>query len=263
MLRDMIKFSTLAACAAMVCAHGVGAETPDPLNKARDLYYGAKMRGLTAFQCNAVPNWNVILAELIASNAAQAKSAIAKLSQLRFTVKAGPAVQTEVTHNELPADNEQQANGLKQVYAGMEKEISGFFATYGAFMFTRPLPEPGVAYDLKPDADKWNLTFKDGDADVSARLDKDFVIESMRIKSSAFDATINPVLRKNGAVLLLAGYEAKFDNGKAAEKTDLNVEVEHQNVGNFEVPQKLHVKGGYGASKFDSEVAFTNCQIVK
>lgn len=105
-------------------------EDGDALTKARTLYYGAKIRGLKGFQCAATPNWEVVLTDLMAKNPAQAKSAIAKLNQLHFTLKAGPDIATEVTHNTLAADNEQQANGLKQVYSGMEQELSGFFSTY-------------------------------------------------------------------------------------------------------------------------------------
>lgn len=130
-------------------------------------------------------------------------------------------------------------------------------------MFTRPIPEPGVAFDLKPNGEEWVLTFKEGPTDVTEKLDKDFVIQDMIVKGTGFEGAITPVMKKSGDVLLLAGYQAKFDNGAANQKTDLHVEIEHQTLGDFVVPQKLRLNGSYGDSKFVSEVAFSECQLVK
>lgn len=256
--------ATLMACLLLLSiSASARAEDGDTLTKARSIYYAAKERGLKGFQCAAIPNWAVVLGDLMASNPAQAKSAIAKLEQLKFIVKAGPDIATEVTHNTLKAENEKQANGLKQVYSGMEQELSGFFQTYSAFMFTRPIPEPGVPFDLKPQGDAWLLSFKEGETSVSEKLDKDYVIEDMTVKGTDFQGTIKPSFKKTGGLLLLTSYQATYDNGNAGQKTDLHVDVEHQVLGDFVVPQKLGLNGSYGTGKFASEVTFAECQLVK
>jgi len=254
-----LSVSVLALCAA----HQARADDEASMEKARAAYYGAKARGLSAFQCNIVPNWNVIIKDILAANPTQGEAALTKLKQIAFTVKAGPAVATVVTHNSVQADNDKQAKGLQQIYSGMEQEVSGFFATYSAFMFTKPVPEAGVPYQLTADGDKWNLAFKEGDVDVQETLDSNFSIEAMRINSSAFKALIKPQLQKSNDGFVLAGYEANYDNGDAAQKTVLNVNIEHQATEGFQLPKTLSLSGTYGEGKFVSEVAFTDCHLVK
>ncbi len=240
------------------------AQTQDKLDKkqivkqARQSYYSLKDQGLAEFQCTIIPNWQTLLTEQ-KLDADTVNRATLLLNKIHFTVSLAAGSDAKVTHNNVSAENEQVAKGLSQIYSGMEQMTTGFFQTWTAFSLTPALPEVGADYQLEATAAEYSLSCKDGTADVVTKLDRDFAINYLKTTTPEFDSIIRPQFKKTAKGWLLSGYRASYVGKSAADTTELQITIDYQAVSDFQIPQKLDLKGTYGGSGFHVEVTFSGC----
>jgi hypothetical protein len=251
---------------ALLFATAAVAQSPDDrqtLNQARQAYYNLRTQGVSTFQCDVVPDWNLLLQDQRQSNPAAADTAIKVLNQLRFVVSVGADDKVTLTHNELTGQSQEMNTALTQIYGGMEQMTSGFFDTWKLFMVNRPFPETQSQFQLQPLGALYSLHYVENSSDVVTTMSKDFAINQLTVTTSAFHSSIHPIFTKSVNGYLLSGYDADYDSGKPEELTRLNVLVDYQSVNGIEMLQKLDLKGAYGGAKFDVALGFQGCQIVK
>lgn len=239
------------------------ADKEEIVKQARQSYYSLKGEGLAEFHCAMEPNWDTLLADLKKTDPEAAARGLQKLNQLRFSATVTPGSDAKVTHNEVSADNAQAAEGLKQVYHGMEQMTVGFFQTWSAFMMTPSLPAVDDDYQLEDLGAQYRLTYKEGTADVTTTMGKDLAISELKVNTAEFKSTLWPQFTKTAKGFLLSGYQATYLGATAAETTELKVDITHQLADGIQVPKKLNIKGSYGGSPFDVEVAFTDCHATR
>lgn len=239
------------------------ADKKEIVKQARQSYYSLKDEGLAEFHCTMEPNWDSLLADLKKTDPEAAARGVQKLNQLRFSVTVTPGSDAKVTHNELSAENAQVAEGLKQVYGGMEQMTVGFFQTWTMFVMTPSLPQVESDYQLDDLGTQHRLTYKDGTADVTTTMGKDLVISELKVNTAEFKSTLWPQFTKTTKGFLLSGYQATYLGATAAETTELKVDIAYQLADGLQVPKKLNIKGSYGGSPFDVEVAFTDCHATR
>jgi hypothetical protein len=244
----------------------LSAQQPDKtetLKKARQSYYSLKDEGLTEFQCTMTPNWAFLLAEQRQANPTGIDAAIQKLQALHFGLSLGLDGTAKVTHNELAAENEQVATGLKQVYSGVEQMASGFFQTWSAYTISPALPGLTTTFQLEEVGVDYRLSYKDGAADVTTTMGPDYAISVMRVKTAEFDSTIKPQFKKTPRGLLLSSYQAIYRGATPAEATDLDVAIGYQEINGLQFPQEISFAGSYGTTPFNVKINFTGCQATK
>jgi hypothetical protein len=236
----------------------LAAQQPDHaafLKKARQAYYSLATARMNQFQATMVPNWRLLLEERKVSPE-NLGPATDKLNAIQFKLTVDRQGAATITHNTVSAENEQASAGLKQIYAGMEQMTTGFFQTWCVFMVNPPLPEPGTSFRLDELGAWYTLTYDEGTAKVETTLGKDFAVTAMKIVTKDFVSTINPTFAGTTNGFVLAGYQATYRSGSAADATDLNVTLENQDVDGLTVPRKMDVRGTYGSNPFHIEVTF-------
>jgi hypothetical protein len=192
------------------------------------------------------------------------EAAIKLLEQIRFTVVAGPDIETKVTHTTPATDNAEVQKGLADVYSGTEEMLGGFFSTYSVLMFFSPMPKSSTPHQMVQSGDEWKLTYKDGDADVRDTLDDNFKLRDIRVTTSTFKSNIQPAFVESSEGFVLTGYQADYDEpGKPEAKTQLQARLEHQTVDGIQIPKQLNLTGTYGAAPFATELSFIGCTIAK
>ncbi len=249
-------------CTALFVLAALPAQAADKdvvIRQARAAYYSLNGEGMQQFQCNITPNWEALLADLRKTDSAAAARAVQKLKELRFSATIPSQGDVKVTHNEISADNKQVADGLTQIYNGMEQMIVGFFQTWSVFVINPGLPEAGSTFQLEEIPSGYRISYKDGAADVVTQMNKDFSISSTAVSSKDFDSTLQPLFKQTAKGLLLSGYQAIYIGASAAEKTELQVKVDYQQVDGLQLPKTLDLQGSYGGNPFKVEVAFTGC----
>jgi hypothetical protein len=262
-----IGASMMSVCLLFLTA--ASAQTADQaskkevINQAHGAYYSLKAKGLAEFQCNLSPNWGALLADTRKTDPAGADRAISTLNQLKFTVSLGTSGSAKVTHTTVAAQNDEMAKGLNQIYGGMEQMLTGFFDTWSPFMVTNPFPDAASDYQLVAQGDQWQLSYKEGNADVVTTMGKDFAIRQLKVTTPDFNSTIQPQFTNSAQGFLLTGYQADYFGKTPSETTHLKVSIAYQEVNGVQLPQNLNLGGTYGGSAFQVEVAFFGCQATK
>ncbi len=231
------------------------------LSQARQSYYNLRNEGLASFQCSVTPNWENLLQNERKQNPEGADAAIKTLSQLRFVTSLAADNSVKLTHNELSGQNKEMMDALRQIYEGMEQMASGFFDTWKLFMVGPPFPEVNSQYQLEEVGPQYRLTYKEDNADVVTTMDHNFSIANLKVTSPQFDSSIQPTFTRTTKGLVLRGYNASYQSQKPEEATQLKVLIDYQEVGGFQMLQKLNLSGTYGGAPFSVELAFSDCQV--
>jgi hypothetical protein len=257
----------IALVAAAMQAQTADKKAPPAADKeivkeARHSYYSLKDQGLAKFECTIVPNWHLLLTEQ-KLDAKTVDRAAELLNKIHFSVSLEAGGEAKVTHNEVSAENAEVAKGLSQIYSGMEQMTTGFFQTWSAFSMSPALPNIDGEYQLDKTAPEYRLSYKDGTADIVTLLNRDFTISSLKTTTSEFDSTITPQFKKTGKGLLMTGYQATYKGKSAADTTELQIAIDYQAVDQWQLPQKLDLKGTYGGSPFHVEVTFSGCHATR
>ncbi|MBZ5524054.1 MAG: hypothetical protein LAP21_17600 [Acidobacteriia bacterium] len=283
-VKGLVRRGTLmlAGCAVMLLTPGAHAfQQPDTLEvlkkarqeevtkanlavleKARASYYSLKNEGMAGFQCDMTPNWAALLEEQRKTNPEGIDAAIVRLKQLHFSVTVGADGAAKVTHNEITADNEKMAEGLKQIYSGMEQMTTGFFQTWSVFVVSPPLPELATPFELENGAD-YSLSYKDGATDVVTLMGRDFAVKALQVTAQEFVSILKPRFSKTPKGYLMTAYDADYEGAGGKDKTELQVAIDYQPVEGLQVPKTLNLKGSYNGSPFQVEVAFSGCTATK
>jgi hypothetical protein len=190
-------------------------------------------------------------------------AAIKKFEELHFLVTLGLDGKAQVMHNEITAENDQVAAGLKQIYSGMDQMAQGFFQTWTAYMFSPALPDDGVAFQLQQSASEYRITYKEEGSDISTTMSRDYAITTQLVKSPQFEATLKPAFSKTPKGRILSAYQATYRGQTEAEATDLSVAIAYQEVSGLQIPQEITLSGAYGGNPFKAKIAFSGCQVTK
>jgi hypothetical protein len=257
--------SLLACCIALASLSGAQAvaNRQSVLSQARQSYYNLRSEGLLAFECNVIPNWELLLQAERKDNPQAADAAIKTLNQLHFTVTLAEDDSVKLTHNDLPDQSEAMMNALKQIYGGMEQMASGFFDTWKLFMLHVPFPEVSSEYQLEVAGPQYRLSYRENLADVVTTMGRDFAITNLKVTSADSDSAIQPHFTSTIKGLVLSAYDASYQSQKPEEATQLKVVLAYQEVSGVQMLQKLNLSGTYGGTPFAVELAFSGCQVTK
>jgi len=239
------------------------ADKQSVLGHARASYYNLRSEGLASFQCNIIPDWQVLLAEQRKANPEGVDAAIRILSQIRFTVTLDSDGKVQLTHNELAGQSDEMNKALAQIYGGMEQMTSGFFDTWKVFMLSPPLPEVSSEFQLASAANQYQLSYKEAAAAVATTLNKDFSVADMKIRTADFDSTIQPSFTKAPNGFVLSAYNATYKSANPGETAQLKVLIDYQELEGLQMLRNLNLSGTYGGTPFAVQLAFSDYQIAK
>ena len=233
------------------------------LQQARQSYYSLHALGFEAFECSIRPNWNLLLAEQRKAEPQQTDATLKTLERLRFTIDLNPDGSVKFSHNELTGQGAEMNAALQQIFSGMEQTMSGFFDTWKLFVLDSPFPDPDGDFQLQDMGALYRIAYRDGDAGVTTTMTKDFAIADLNVASREFVSSIRPHFTKLPDGWLLNAYEASYRSAKPEEATELKVAVRYGAVNGLQIIQKLTLSGSYGASAFDIELGFADCDVTK
>lgn len=229
------------------------------LSKAREAYYSLARERMDRFQCDLQPDWRFLLKGLEASPDAVGQ-VVDRLKQIQFTLTVNRWGAATITHNEVAAQNAQEAAGLRQIYEGMEQMTTGFFQTWSVFMVNPPLPAEGTPFRMETVGDWYVLKYNEGETQVEITLGRDLVVTSVKAMSKEFESTINPRFEKTSKGLALVGYQASYVGAEGANRTELTVELVNREVGGFILPGAMELRGKFVNTPFHVKVDFLRGQ---
>ena len=240
---------------------GAVAHPKSVLADARLAYYNLHSRGMASFQCDFVPDWNLVLGDMKKTNPDAAKNLLLLLQQLHFTVSIAADDSLKVTHSGLEnVQNPDVINGLSQIYGGLEQMVTGTFQTWNLFMLKTPFPDSNSDFELVDLGPRYQLKFNDAGANVVTTMGHDFAIEKMEVTNPGSESSIGPVLTSTPEGFVLAGFDASYKPQNEGDATKLRVRLEYVKVQGLEMLSRMTVDGTSGSTPFRVALGFSNCQ---
>jgi hypothetical protein len=256
--------SAATATPAIAAPPAPGNDNKAIIRQARAAYYNLRGKGFLKLQCSAAPNWEPVLAEQKKNDPAAYAKAIALLNAVRFNVAVGSTGDAQVTHNDVAAPNDKSAEGMKQVYSGMEQMLSGFFQTWTPFMLSDPFPDADTDYKLEDLGTQYRLTYVEtGKSNIETLMGKDFAISEMKVATAEFDSTIRPRFEKTAKGFVLIGYDAEYQGKGDPNTMRLKIGIDNREVNGLAMPSKLDVTVWSGGTTNQIELDFTECKVEK
>ena len=251
------------ACLNVPAAHGADlANKKEIVKQARAAYYSLRKLGLSEFQANIKPNWEMTLKKELETNPEGAQNGLKMLNGLHFSMTLDPAGNVKVEHrSDAPPPNEQVAAGFNQIYSGMDQAVSGFFATWSLFMLTSPFPAVESAYQLEEVNGQYRLSYKEGSSDVATTMNKDLTIIEIVVNSPEFKSTIKPQISKSPKGFLLSGYEGDYKPTSGTGDVQLKVRLDYQQVSGLQLPNKLDMDSVYDGAPTQMQLVFSDYQV--
>jgi hypothetical protein len=249
----------------ILCACPFIAQAQNQIDKAAIIrqasrsYYGVRASGLVEFQARVTPTWEVAIKD-IGSNPEGLKLLNSLKFSLSFVVDKAVEVNQEMS---VPAPNEQVAAGFKQIRAGMQQLLSGFFDTWDLFMLNSPFPQADGSYELTDSISGYLVNYKDGKADISVEMNKDLTVTLVKVISPEFEGSIWPKFTRTDKGLVLTGYSANYLPAKGPGKVDLDIQIEYQDVQGLRLPQRLRMHSVLDGVTTETELVFSDYQVRK
>ncbi len=226
------------------------------VRQATQSYYNLRRLGLVEFKANVQPNWTLIATESRAN-----PEALKLLNGLMYSVSLKSDGSVKFDHKaSVPIPREQEEN-VRQISAGMDQTLSGFFVIWNLFMLNSPLPTVESEYQLQDRDGKYFLTYQDGEAQVGTAMTKDLAILQIDISTPEFKASMKPKFSKTPNGYVLAGYQATYDPVAGPGKATLGIQLDYQEVRGLQLPRKLIIDGSYDGSPVHLELQFNQYQL--
>lgn len=242
----------------------VAADARAVMREARQSYYSLRDEGFAGFLCNIAPDWRALLSSQGSLDPAMVERAVQELDRLRFSVSVDAVGRATITHNTIPAENEKALKALQQIYTGMEQMATGFFRTWALFVISAPLPRVEDDYALEELPEQYNVVYKDSYAQITTAMTRDYAVSRIGIKINNIESVFEPRFGKTDKGYLLSAYQAIVNvNSPPAERTELQVNVEHQLIEGMQLPRKLDVRGRVNNESYAVEIAFTECSALR
>jgi len=264
-LRRGCFVAVTALCVFALPAAMASAADGDIIRQARNAYYSLQARGFVDVPCTVTPNWRAILREQLKTTPAAVNRAVDSLKQLVFVVTLASGEPAKITHNTIAATDDKMAQGLQQIYSGMEQMVVGFFATWTGYVVTPLLPAADDDYQLQEQGRRWRLSYKERPTDVVTIMEKDFSIDETAVDAPGFVSVLRPTFTRTSEGLLLTEYSGDY-RGKSPNAPDavlLQVLIAYQQVNGLQLPSKLNIGGSQYGQPFHVEVVFSDCTATK
>jgi hypothetical protein len=255
----------MALLMLLVVAYPFNARSQGQINKAAVIrqanssYYSVRASGLVEFQARVTPNWEVAIKDIGAQ-----PETLRLLNGLKFSISFDSNNAIKMNHEVgIPAPNEQTEAGFNQIFAGMEQMVSGFFDTWELFMLNSPFPPPDGSYDFRDSTGGYYINYKEGNADVSIEMNKDFTVTLVKVVSAEFESSIWPKFTRSDKGFVLNRYSAKYLPAKGPGKVDLEIQIEHLDVQALKLPQRLRMHSVMDGQATETELTFSDYQVKK
>lgn len=213
--------AALVAIAALAIAALAQSVSPEKQDHGRATYYNLAKQGFNGFKSTIDPNWEVILGPTATADNLKIFRA------LRFSLTVDANGNATVSYEIVNPDKLRVEPYVNQIHGNVNRLVTSFFRTWSMFVVS-PMPEK--------DLTEWKLTGPSG------------------------TQTIKPQFQKTDAGLLLSNYHTNFEpTAVQGIKTDLDVQIEYQELSGMKLPHKIRIKGVHGGEPVEAELEFNNC----
>ncbi len=224
------------------------------LDDMRQSYSTLQRQGLLELKASVTPNWEPLL---VGVAPARRPAALKLAAKLHFSVMADAKGSVTVTHQIMGRPSDKVASeALETLAKGIERSVYGFLMSWVPFMLSHLIPEKLDHFVLQDLGKEYLLSFKDGGADVSVSMTKEFVIRELKTSQGS----LKPLLQQTRNGFVLTGYEGDYQDAALGHVT-LKATLDSQVVGRMQLPRTVVLSSTIGESRTRVELGFTNYQL--
>jgi hypothetical protein len=260
----MLKVPYLVAVLVPVLASVTAAQSAPSsadraaIARAGEMYYNLQREGVRELRCKAHPDWQQILASMIATGEDAKARALPYLSNIAFRVtatKSGTNV-TVVQNDEHPPED--LASNLRTLIELMRFNIQQPFDVWRTITFTTPLPQSKENYRLEHRGGRYRITPTEPKG-VQIELDENWVIEEIRTREPGdVTVSIRPHYAKSPNGLLLSS----IDLGNVDEPSQqIQMTVEYLEQEGLQLPSAFGSKSQHPGGVVNIPVKFDHYDI--
>jgi hypothetical protein len=224
------------------------------LATAREKYYNLRTAGLTEFQVNVKPNWQIV------ADFQSNPEALKVLEGLHFSISIDSESKLGMSRRtELIPTTQKASDYFEKIFEDMNQAITRFFSTWSVFMLTSPFAPNDSSYEIKEFGDRYQFARAEGQTNVVTFTDKRFKISEIKVTGASFKASLKPLLKETPSGLILEGYAASYET--EARKTQLEVHLDYQLVNGLQLPRKVNVNTVYEGKPAQIEWVFSDYKV--
>lgn len=232
------------------------------LDEANRKYYNLKANGLTEFSCQVVPDFDAFYKD-VKMDAVGRDQVLPAAKKVSFQVVVGPSGAASVSHqfSEAPPSDEVAAR-LRQVAAGIEQTVGGFFQTWSPLMVNSPLPGTSDEYQMEDLPDGYRFTADEGKMHGEVSMNHALLIDSIEARTPEFEGTVYPKFVNGNNGLVLESYQVVYKTA-GNDSQELSVKVSYQEIEGLSLPQTITLNMTLPQGRVEAPIAFRACQVKK
>ncbi|HEY6377014.1 MAG TPA: hypothetical protein VIX90_15955 [Edaphobacter sp.] len=200
------------------------------IEKARSMYLTGPVP--SSISCGVAMDWDALFQQLKLEQTDETKARIEKVKGLKISV-----VSHDADHTEVKIDGD----STNQLSDGLRQQLQGFFKIFWTQSYGRLLEvKPGEHFELTTTPEGYVMKSAKGEAKAVIDMDK-----SYRITRTNFES---PQMSGAGTFGFVAGEDGLFRFRNFDEtlqfgenKLVVNINLDYQKVGPYEVPQRIHM----------------------
>ena len=213
----VVAFAAISALAIVASAQSVSADKQEEMGRGQGAYYNLTKQGFNGFKSTIDPNWEVILGPTATADNLKIFRA------LRFSMTVDANGNATVSYEVVNPDKIRLEPYVNQIHGHVNRLVTSFFRTWAMFVISPP----------ETDQTEWKLAGTSG------------------------TQTIKPQFKQTAAGLLLTNYHTNFEPSTTLGiKTDLDVQIEYQELSGLKLPHKIQIKGIHGSEPVEADLEF-------
>jgi hypothetical protein len=233
------------------------------LTEANKAYYNLREHGVIGFQATVLPDWRSNL-EHDDPDSVVTDSVLHRFQNIHLSITFDSSGVCKVSKSIDQSLPELAREDAEEIRAYIETWLGGFFSMWKPMTFDKPFTDPDSAYEVTAIDGGYhtNRTDEDG-AVVSCVMDKDYVIQEIKVSSGTENTLIKPAFVKVRGGWLVAGIDQMTSGDTSdADSTHLKIAIEYDTINGLELPSSVRMSGWFGIP-YEMLFRFSDYHVVK
>jgi hypothetical protein len=226
------------------------------LARTSKIYYSSAKAGLTGFDCNVHPDWQLLITSASRNDAMPADISRVALVQsssvvLHSRMRGGVTFDWSDASQGKTLD-QQSSETLDGFHQTVEQMLESFLQFWTPFFENSVVPDSADGLDITHTPTVHTIHAQQGDTELTEIFSNDLVLQQFNVNMSGTSIKFFPSYKPSPQGLLVSGFRAHvIPVGTSPDQAqDMTVDVNYQPVNEFPIPEKLNIEV-IGTGKFN------------
>jgi hypothetical protein len=218
----------------------------DRLAAAHSRYYTPTASGLKSFHCEAAIDWKAVLSSLSGADVPDDNALLRYLRTVHLSVNDQLEGAGTVKWTAAADPPQSEEDSVRQVRAGIETMISGFFESWNTYMNGGMVPLPDASITVVPSDQGMHMTRNANGESIAEDFDKNMLLVQALMVSDELKALSRPAFTPTPDGLVVTEVSNRMNQPPSASETEIILfHIAYAQVDSYRIPSHigLEVKG--------------------